>query len=125
MNQNAESRTHNQHDAGSDVMQIARAFVPIAPSGPSSHDPCRCPHIQKDGSGIDDQTSPEGHAAETKAVRPANILYRAKAVMSGDRYKPDWFWTGDQGLILSALVDRAAKMGPGNERSGLLENGAI
>jgi len=72
--QNAESRTHNQHDTGSDVMQIARAFVTIAPSGPTPHDPCRCPHIQKDGSGIDDQTSPEGHAAETKAVRAgANI----------------------------------------------------
>src|SRR5262249_60307753 len=55
-------------------MQIARAFVPIAPSGPSSHDPCRWPHIQKDGSGIDNQTSPEGHAVETKAVRAgANI----------------------------------------------------
>src|SRR5262249_52047983 len=43
-------------------------FVPIAPSGPSSHDPCRCPHIQKEGCGIDEQTSTEGHAAETKAV---------------------------------------------------------
>ena len=61
-----------------------------------------------------------------KPVRPCRTYYiAAKAVMSGDRYKPDWFWTGDQGLILSALVDRAAKMGPGNERSGLLENGAI
>src|SRR5262245_56117748 len=80
--QNAESRTHNQYDTDSDVMQIARAFAPIAPSGPSSHDPCRCPHIQKNGSGIDDQTSPEGHAAKTKACAPPpNILYRSK---SGD-----------------------------------------
>src|SRR5262245_30531586 len=80
--QNAESRTHNQYDTDSDVMQIAWAFVPIAPSGPSSHDPCRCHHIQKNGAGIDDQTSPEGHAARTKACAPPpNILYRSK---SGD-----------------------------------------
>jgi hypothetical protein len=85
--QNAESRTHNQHDTDSDVMQIAWAFVPIALSGPSSHNPCRCPHIQKNDSGIDDQTSPEGHAAKTKAVRPRQTYYiAAKAVMSGEPY---------------------------------------
>ena len=63
--QNAESRTHNQYDTDSDVMQIARAFVSIAPSGPSSHDPCRCPHVQKDSSGVD-RNNHERHAAETK-----------------------------------------------------------
>ena len=85
--QNAESRTHNQYDTDSDVMQIAWAFVPIAPSGPSAHDPCRCHHIQKNGSGIDDQTNPEGHATETKAVRPRQIYYIApKAMMSGEPY---------------------------------------
>src|SRR5215472_14376485 len=61
------SRTHNQYDTGSDVMQVARAFVPIAPSGPSSHDPCRCAHTQKNGPGIDDRNNHEGHAAETQA----------------------------------------------------------
>src|SRR5262249_22167282 len=85
--QNAESRTHNQHDTDSDVMQIARAFVPIALPGPSSHDPCRRPHIQKNDPGIDAQTSGEGHAAKTKAVRPRQTYYiAAKAVMSGEPY---------------------------------------
>jgi hypothetical protein len=37
------------------------------------------------------------------------------------RFDPNWVWTGDQGLILSALVDRAAKMELGKERTALLE----
>src|SRR6266704_2930101 len=61
----SNSRTYNQYDTGSDVMQVARAFVPIAPSGPSSHDPCRCPHVQKNSSGID-RDNHEAHAAETR-----------------------------------------------------------
>src|SRR5262249_46257302 len=76
--QNAESRTHNQHDPDSNVVQIARAFVPIALSDPSSHDPCRCAHIQKHDSSIDAQTSPEGHAAKTKTVRPRQTYYIAQ-----------------------------------------------
>ena len=79
--QNAESRTQNQYDTDSDVMQIARAFVPIAPSGPSSHDPCRCPHIQKNGSGIDDQTNPEGHATEIRTLRPRQTYYTTRSLV--------------------------------------------
>ena len=41
-------------------MQVARAFVPVAPSGPSSHDPCHCSHAEKNGSGID-ECNHEGH----------------------------------------------------------------
>jgi Protein of unknown function (DUF2721) len=52
--QSAESRTHNQHETDSDVMQDRSGFCPDSASGPSSHDPYRCPHIQKNASGIDD-----------------------------------------------------------------------
>jgi hypothetical protein len=45
------SRTHKQNDPDSDVMQVTRAFMPIAPSGPSSRDPCHYAHTQKNGPG--------------------------------------------------------------------------
>jgi hypothetical protein len=74
----SNSRTHKQNDPDSDVMQVARAFMPIAPSGPSSHDPCRCPHIQKNGPGIDHRNNHEGHAAETQAMCAPDITSRRK-----------------------------------------------
>jgi hypothetical protein len=67
------SRTHKQNDPDSDVMQVAGAFMPIPPSGPSSHDLCRCAHIQKNGHGIDDRNNDEGHAAETQAMCAPDI----------------------------------------------------
>ena len=51
------------------LLPIVRA-LDVVISGPSSHDQCRCPHIQKNGSGIDDQTNPEGHASETTVCAP-------------------------------------------------------
>jgi hypothetical protein len=45
-------------------MQVTRAFVPIAPSGPSPHDPSRYSHAEKNGCGID-RSNHEGHPAET------------------------------------------------------------
>ena len=61
------SRARKQRRTDDDVMQVAGASVPIAPSGPSSHDPCRCPHAEKNDSGID-RNNHKGHAAETKAA---------------------------------------------------------
>ncbi len=83
------SRAHKQCYAGDDVMQVAWAFVPIAPSGPSSHDPCRCPHAQKNGSGID-QNNQKGHAAETKAVgrHIASSALLPQMMLSGDTAIP-------------------------------------
>ena len=72
------SRTHKQNDPDSDVMQVARAFMPIAPSGPSSHDPCRCAHTQKNGPCIDDQNNHGGHAAETQAMCTPDITSQRK-----------------------------------------------
>jgi hypothetical protein len=62
--QNFNSCTHKQRGAGCDVMHVARAFVPKAPSSLSSHDPRRCPHAKKNGYGID-RSNHECHAAET------------------------------------------------------------
>jgi len=72
------SRTRKQNDPDSDVMQVARAFMPIAPSGPSSHDPCRCAHTQKNGPCIDDQNNHGGHAAETQAMCTPDITSQRK-----------------------------------------------
>ena len=72
------SRTHKQNDPDSDVMQVAWAFMPIAPSGPSSYDPCRCAHTQKNGPGIDDRNNHEGHAAETQAMCAPDITSQRK-----------------------------------------------
>ena len=77
----SNSRTHKQNDPDSDVMQIARAFMPIAPSGPSSHDPCRCAHTQKNGPGIDDRNNHEGHAPETQASCARHYIAAAAAAM--------------------------------------------
>jgi hypothetical protein len=46
---NANSRARNQCRTDYDVMEVAGAFVRIAPSGPSSHDPCRCFHAEQNG----------------------------------------------------------------------------
>jgi len=62
-NHDSNSRTDKQCHSSDDVMQVARAFVPVPPSGPSSHDPCRYPHAEKNGCGID-RNDHEGHAAE-------------------------------------------------------------
>jgi hypothetical protein len=77
------SRTHKQNDPDSDVMQVAWAFMPIAPSGPSSHDPCRCAHTQKNGPGIDDRNNHEGHAAETQAMCAPDITSQHRSGSSG------------------------------------------
>jgi len=65
--QDSNSRTHKEGCASDDVMQVARAFVPITPSGPSSHDPRRCSDGEDNGSGID-RNNHKGHAREIKAV---------------------------------------------------------
>jgi hypothetical protein len=48
-------------------MQVTRTFVPIAPSGPSLRNPCRYPHAEKNGYGID-RSKHESHAAGDQAV---------------------------------------------------------
>src|SRR6516225_7035347 len=76
------SRTHKQNAPDSDVMRVARAFMPIAPSGPSSHDPCRCAHTQKNGPVIDDRNNHEGHAAEIQInVRSRHYIAAKAAAM--------------------------------------------
>jgi hypothetical protein len=50
---NANSRARNQCGTDYDVIEVAGAFVRIAPSGPSSHDPCRCSHAEQNGSARD------------------------------------------------------------------------
>jgi hypothetical protein len=67
---------------------------------------------------LDPKESPKPPASAV--VRERVSYYRNNKL--DPRYDPDWIWTGDQGLILSALVDRAAKMGPSKERSDLLED---
>lgn len=57
-----------------DVMEVARAFVRIPPSGPNPHDQCRCSQEEQNGSGVDDRKKGEKHAAVSKAVRAANII---------------------------------------------------
>jgi hypothetical protein len=74
--QNPKPCTHEQRRARCDVMQVARAFVRIAPPGPGSHNPCRYPDAEKNGSGID-RRNHEGHA-EIHAV-PGRRYAKAKS----------------------------------------------
>ena len=77
-NHDSNSRTDKQCHSSDDVMQVARAFVPVPPSGPSSHDPCRYPHAEKNGCGID-RNDHEGH----RTPRLGSCCGRPKLFASG------------------------------------------
>jgi hypothetical protein len=90
---NANSRARNQCRTDYDVMEVAGAFVRIAPSGPSSHDPGRCSHAEENGSAID-RDNDEGHAAETNAVLGRHYTSQRKPRLRGRLAIPVRYFRG-------------------------------
>src|SRR5260370_42538581 len=55
-------------------MEVARAFVRIPPSGPCSHDQCRCSQEKKNGSCIDDRNKGNEHVAGHQSCTRRQII---------------------------------------------------
>jgi hypothetical protein len=77
--QGSNSSAQKQCRAGDDVMQVAWAFVPIAPSGPNSQEPCRCSHAEKNGSGID-RTNRNSHVWRPTLFSPSQRSHCARSL---------------------------------------------